>query len=44
LARRKVQIGFQTRFGRNNPQRSATTRRLETGKQRIDVGSFTMKP
>lgn len=39
-----VQIEFQTRFGRENPERSATTRRLETGKQRIDVGSFTVKP
>ncbi len=39
-----VQLEFFTGFGSENPQRIATTRRLESGKQRIDVGSFTVKP
>ena len=39
-----VQVEFSTGFGGENPKRIATTRRLETGKQRIDVGSFTVRP
>jgi len=39
-----VQLEFHSGFGGEAPQRIATTRRLETGKQRIDVGSFTVKP
>ncbi len=39
-----VQLEFTTGFGGENPQRIATTRRLESGKQRIDVGSFTVRP
>lgn len=39
-----VQLEFQTAFGSAEPSRQATTRRLETGKQRIDVGQFRVGP
>ncbi len=35
-----VQLTFQTGFGTKQLQTQATTRRLETGKQRIDIGAF----
>jgi hypothetical protein len=39
-----VQLEFQTAFGSREPTRQATTRRLETGKQRIEVGRFRVAP
>ena len=39
-----VQLEFQTGFGSTEPARQSTTRRLETGKQRIDVGQFRIAP
>lgn len=39
-----VQLEFQTGFGSREPDRQATTRRLETGKQRIEVGRFRVAP
>ena len=39
-----VQLAFQTRFGSAEPTQQATTRRLETGKQRIEVGQFRVGP
>lgn len=39
-----VQLEFQTDFGSTEPTRQSTTRRLETGKQRIDVGQFRIAP
>lgn len=39
-----VQVEFQTGFGQRSSQRQATTRRLETGKQRIDIGHFRVGP
>ncbi|MCX7556373.1 VIT domain-containing protein [Xanthomonadaceae bacterium JHOS43] len=39
-----VQLEFQTGFGSSEPERQSTTRRLETGKQRIDVGQFRIAP
>ncbi|MFA5590592.1 MAG: VIT domain-containing protein [Lysobacteraceae bacterium] len=39
-----VQLEFQTGFGSGEPARQATTRRLETGKQRIEVGRFRVAP
>lgn len=39
-----VQVEFQTGFGSTEPTRQATTRRLETGKERIDIGQFRVAP
>lgn len=39
-----VQVEFQTGFGRSDGQRLATTRRLASGKERIDVGQFRIEP
>ena len=38
-----VQLEFQSNFGANGSERVAVTRRLEDGKQEIDVGSFTVE-
>lgn len=35
-----IQLEFQTRFGSAHSQRAATTRRLESGKQTIEIGKF----
>jgi hypothetical protein len=37
-----VQLEFQTDHGTAASARQAVTRRLEDGKQRIDVGEFTV--
>lgn len=39
-----LQLEFQTGFGGAQPVRKAVTRRLETGKQLIDVGQFRITP
>lgn len=39
-----VQVEFQAGFGRTDGKRVATTRRLATGKERIDVGQFRIEP
>lgn len=38
-----VQLEFQSNFGTDSSERVAVTRRLEDGKQEIDVGSFTVE-
>lgn len=35
-----IQLEFQTRFGTRHGQRAATTRRLESGSQTIEIGKF----
>ena len=39
-----VQVEFQTGFGSHEPTREATTRRLETTKERIEIGQFRVQP
>lgn len=38
-----LQLEFQTGFGSRDPERVATTRRLETTRERIDVGQFQVR-
>ena len=35
-----IQLEFQTRFGTRHSERAATTRRLESGSQTIEIGKF----
>ena len=35
-----IQLEFQTRFGTRHGERAATTRRLESGSQTIEIGKF----
>ena len=35
-----IQLEFQTRFGTAHSERAATTRRLESGSQTIEIGRF----
>jgi hypothetical protein len=39
-----VQVEFQTGFGSREPTRVATTRRLESTRERMEVGQFQVRP